>query len=228
MYRLSIGKSSHSRQGTIGKLSAPHARFDHVNVDIVCLLPPSLGLRYLLTVVDQFTRWPEAVPVSDATGNTCAGTFLANWVARFGIPSEITTDQSPQFTAKFWEICNQHLGVRLYFIIAYHTQANRLVERFHKHLKSALVARLSGNHWVDVLPRVLLGISTIAKEELQCSPAELVYGTTLTVLGDLILPKMFMPATSSFLSWLKNKVAAFQPTAMSRRGSQQNSLYQRD
>ena len=68
-----------------------------------------------------------------------------------------------------------------------------------------------------------MGFRITPKEELQCSQAELVYDTTLTVPGDLILPKTFVPATSLFLPWLKNKVAAFQPrpTAMTRHGSQQ-------
>ena len=42
----------------------------------------------------------------DATVYTCARTFSANWVARFGIPSDIITDQGPEFTDKLWEICN--------------------------------------------------------------------------------------------------------------------------
>lgn len=39
---------------------------------------------------------------------------------------------------------------------AYHPQANGLVERIHRHLKSALRARLSGPNWVDELPWILL------------------------------------------------------------------------
>jgi len=34
---------------------------------------------------------------------------------------------------------------------AYHSQANGLVEHFHKHLKSSLMAQLTGANWVDVL-----------------------------------------------------------------------------
>ncbi|XP_059811654.1 uncharacterized protein LOC132384523 [Hypanus sabinus] len=42
-------------------------RFDHIHVDIVGPLPMSRGTRYLLTMVDQFTRWPEAVPLTDTS-----------------------------------------------------------------------------------------------------------------------------------------------------------------
>ena len=66
-----------------------HQRFAHVNIDIVDPLPQSQGHRYLLIMVDKFTRWPEAIPMPDATVKTCARAFLFNWVARFGVPADI-------------------------------------------------------------------------------------------------------------------------------------------
>ena len=59
-----------------------------------------------------------------------------------------------------------------------------MVERFHRHLKTGLKARLTNGNWVDELPVVLLGIRTTLKEDLSCSAAEMVYGTTLRLPGD--------------------------------------------
>ena len=92
--------------------------------------------------VGLFTRWPEAIPMPDATVKTCARAFLFNWVARFGVPANISTDRGPQFTARLWDTLVHLLGVRLHRTCAYHPQANGLVERFHRHLKSALMERL--------------------------------------------------------------------------------------
>ena len=58
-------------------------RFDHIHVDIVGPLPPSQNYRYLLTVVDIFTRWPEAIPLVDSQTITCAKAFAFHCIARF-------------------------------------------------------------------------------------------------------------------------------------------------
>ena len=40
-------------------------RFGHVHIDLVGPLPESQGYKYLVTVINLFTRWPEAVPIQD-------------------------------------------------------------------------------------------------------------------------------------------------------------------
>ncbi len=59
-----------------------------MHVDLVGPLPASSeGHVYLLTTIDRSTGWVEAVPLRNMETNTFTDAFIANWVARFVVPS---------------------------------------------------------------------------------------------------------------------------------------------
>jgi len=132
-------------KSTIGDFPEPRRRFSHIHVDVVGPLPPSDGQRYIFTVVDRSTRWPEATPMEESTSSSCAKALLNSWIARFGIPEHITSDRGSTFTADLWTALAKLLGVQLHHTTAYHPQANGLVERYHRTLKASLAARCTGH-----------------------------------------------------------------------------------
>ncbi|XP_072895273.1 uncharacterized protein CCDC197 isoform X3 [Hemitrygon akajei] len=196
-----------------------HWRFDHIHVDIVGPLPVSRGARYLLTMVDRFIRWPEAVPLTDTSADSCAQALIATWVARFGVSAHITSDRGTQFTSSLWSAVASLLRTQLHHTTAYHPQSNGLVERFHRHLKSALMAHLRGPNWVVELPWVLLGIHTALKEDLHASSAELVYGAPLAVPGEFIpAPRGQEEEPAAVLDRLRERLGNLDPVPTSQHG----------
>ena len=195
----------------------PENRFDHINVDIVGPLPTSQGFTYLFTIVDRFTRWPEAIPLSDISTMSCARA-LVSWIARYGGPLNITSDRGAQFTSELWAKTGELLGATIHHTTAYHPQANGLVERFHRQLKAALRARLTDENWVDQLPWVMLGVRTCPKEDLGCSSAELVYGTPLTVPGEFVVASAQPADARTTLPHLRDLAARQQPVPTSQHG----------
>ena len=72
----------------------------------------------------------------------------------------------------------------LYVPTSYHPQSNGMVEHFHRQLKAAIMAHESLNPWIITLPTVLLVVRSAIKELLGRSSAEMIYGTTLRLLGE--------------------------------------------
>ena len=158
-------------------------RFQHINIDIICPLPPSEGNLYCLTCIDRYTNWSEAFPISNITAETIARTLYAGWFARFGIPQTISSDQGRQFESSLFQNLTILFGIKHKRTTPFHPQANGKIERFHRSLKSALKC-CDSNKWTIALPTVLLGLRSSIIEGINKTPAEYVYGTALKLPGE--------------------------------------------
>lgn len=184
---LQCQKSKISRHvvSNLGEFSKA-ARFEHIHVDIVGPLPTSpQGFRYLVTIIDRFSRFPEAFPVQEITADEVAKRIYEGWIVRYGCPSRITTDQGRQFESNLFLKLMRFLGIHKSRTTPYHPQSNGAVERWHRSLKAALMARLgsSNTNWVDELPTVLLGLRSALRTDSGTSAAELAFGKTLRLPG---------------------------------------------
>ena len=190
----------------VEEIAIPTRRFDHLHVDLVGPLQFSSGSTYLLTIVDRWTRWPEAVPMNDITSSACITAMTENWFSRFGVPAVITTDQGPQFTSTAWSSAMSMFGIRHVKTTPYHPQSNGMVERFHRSLKNALRARGSTVSWKQDLPLIMLSLRSTPRDDNGISPAEMVYGSVLA------LPSAFVdtraPPSNEFLQRLRLAAAS--------------------
>lgn len=175
----------------IQQFDIPSARFETIHVDIVGPLPPvkqhgeayASPYRYLLTCIDRATRWIEAVPMSDITAASVAIAFLQGWISRFGVPLYVVTDRGTQFESELFRELSVLVGFHRLRTTAYRPQTNGRIERTHRTIKSALIARKQS--WLDSLPVVLLGLRALPNES-GFSPATAVTGTSLLCPRPLI------------------------------------------
>jgi hypothetical protein len=66
------------------------------------------GYTHLLVVVDKFSKWIEARPITNLKAEKVVS-FFTDIIHRFGVPNSIIIDNSSQFTGrKFLEFCNDH------------------------------------------------------------------------------------------------------------------------
>ena len=76
--------------------------------------------KYLLVMVDKFTKWIEAEPLAKITAHNVLRFFKRNILARFGIPHSVVTDNGTQFTDKKFREFRTALGITQHFTSVEH------------------------------------------------------------------------------------------------------------
>ena len=148
---------------------------------------------------------------------------MSGWIARFGVPSTVTTDHGPQFESALWRELTQLLGTLHCRTTAYHPCANGLIECFHRQLKSSFRALPDSNEWADALPLILLGIWTALKDDLKCTIAELVYGTTLRLPGEFFTSDLStsLPDPTNYATHLKETMSRLRAQPLRKQQPRQ-------
>ena len=97
--------------------------------------PTSSGQhRCILTAIDYFTKWVEAVPTRQATDVVIIEFLLSNIMSRFGCPRKIVTDNVKAFTSsKLVKFCSDYIII-LSHSTTYYPQGNGLAESSNKSL----------------------------------------------------------------------------------------------
>ncbi|GFY03256.1 hypothetical protein TNCV_1172161 [Trichonephila clavipes] len=201
----------------LSSFQEPSQRFDHVHLDLIGPLPPSNGYTYCLTMIDRVSKWPEAQPLKDITAETVAEAFFSSWVSRFGTPAILTTDRGRQFESSLFKALSKLLGVQKCRTTGYHPQANGMIEELHRPLKSAIKCHAT-ERWTEVLPIILLGLRASLKEDILCTPAELVFGTTIRLPGEMFDSSKPDDDVVNFVSKLKSHMQSLHPKPPKHHG----------
>ena len=148
--------------------------------------------RWILTAIDYFTKWIEAIPTRRTTDAVNMDFMENNILIRFGCPGRIVTDNAAAFKSKkiisFY--CKYHISLN--HSTAYYPQGNGLVKYSNKSLviitkklleddKKACHTKLKYALWAD-------RIST--KRAIGMSPFQLVYGYEIVFPSSLGVPVM--------------------------------------
>ena len=112
--------------------------FSKVAYDLVGPLPKSSsGYRYILTMMDLFSKFPAAVPLKKVD-NTSVLEGMLEVFASYGLPKVLLTDQGSVFTSRLTKTMSQQFGISKIQTTPYHPESNGALERFHASLKGML------------------------------------------------------------------------------------------
>ncbi|GBM66799.1 Transposon Ty3-I Gag-Pol polyprotein [Araneus ventricosus] len=188
------------------------APFERMALDILGPFPVTTkGNRYVLVLMDYFTKWPEAIPIPDQEASTVAEELVRSWISCYGVPMILHSDQGTNFnSALFTELCKLW-GILKTRTTALHPESDGMVERFNRTILNNLFLFVSRNQ-ADCdthLPLFLLAYRSAEHEVTGLTPAEMLFGRTLRLPCDILFGRP-SETPSSPIEYMKNLEARLE------------------
>ena len=173
----------------LGEMPLIDTPFKRVAVDLVGPITPASerGHRYILTLVDYATRYPETVSLKNIDNETVAEALL-DMYSRLGIPEEILSDQGTQFVSSCIQEVSRLLSINRLTTTPYHPICNGLVERFNATLKKMLRRLCSEQprQWHRFINPLLFAYREVPQEATGFSPFQLLCGKAVKRLVQIL------------------------------------------
>jgi hypothetical protein len=165
--------------GLLQPLPIPHQVWSDIVMDFIEALPKVGGKSVLLTVVDQFSKMAQFIPLSHPySASIVAMAFFDNVVRLHGLPCSIVSDHEPVFTSRFWEELFRLASVKLLLSSAFHPQIDGQIE-VTTHIIAMYLRCLTGDHprsWLHWLPWAEFCYNTSFQSAFKMTPFNIVYG----------------------------------------------------
>lgn len=148
-----------------------------IAIDIVGPLPRTKrGNRFILTVMDFSSRYPEAFPMRKVDAPSVCDNLIQLF-SRFGLPQQLLSDNGSNFVSRVTEGLLGRLGVHHIKCSPYRPQTNGMIERWHSVLKRML-GKLENTEaeWDKLLPLVLFAYRDTPHSATGYTPFQIVFG----------------------------------------------------
>ena len=189
------------------------APFERVGIDLTGPHPRSRnGFLYILTYVDHFSKWAEAVPLRNKETTTVADALVDKMFTRVGMPFEILSDQGKEFDSGLMHELCERLGINKVRTSAYKPSTNGATERFHRTLNSMMGRVVNENQrdWCSRLPFIMAAYRSAQHESTGYSPNFIVYGQELVAPIDLVLGRPDDAEYHSMDQFVEQKLEALE------------------
>ena len=114
------------------------------------------GYRYMLTVIDIFSKYSWVISVKKKTGEDVTAAIKSVLRESGRVPKNLHTDRGKEFYNKNFQTLMMKYGINLYS--TFNNLKASICERFNRTLKNEMWKKFShrGNYkWLDILPDLL-------------------------------------------------------------------------
>ena len=184
-------KASKTKRAPLGQLLTG-APMEKISMDILGPLPLTpKGNKYILVMVDEFTKWTEAIPMPNQEASTVAKLFVDEFISRFGVPLEVHTDQGRNFESSLFKQMCDLFRIHKTRTTSFRPQANGTVERFNRTLTNMLTAYCSKtqNLWDNYLSQVMMAYRSTTHSSTKMTPNMMVLGYDIYMPSQAFLPR---------------------------------------
>ncbi|XP_065642651.1 uncharacterized protein LOC136074274 [Hydra vulgaris] len=145
-----------------GRLTQATRPWERLSMDFVGPLQSTTTNKYILVVVDEYSRYPFAFPCQDISAETVIR-HLLSFFSLFGAPSSIHTDRGTQFESLKIKVFLEKNGVIKTRTTPYHPQGNGQCERINGTILQAVslalkTLSLGKEKWEIILQMALSSI----------------------------------------------------------------------
>lgn len=152
--------------------------YEVVGIDVLELGQTSSGNRYVLSVIDHFSKFGGAYAIPSKNAETVARVFFERWVSEgCRQPKTILSDVGGEFDNKLMEELRAIMGIEHVFTKGYNPRENGVTERFNRTLISMLRKKVRvPSEWDKMLPYCVFAYNTTVHEATGESPFFVLHG----------------------------------------------------
>ena len=150
--------------------------FERLSLDFKGPLPSCNKNKYILHIVDEYSRFPFVFPVPDMTSSTVISCFC-NLFSMFGMPAFVHSDRGSSLMSDELRQFLTSRGISASRSTPYNPRGNGQVEKGNHTIWRALTLacksrKIHISQWQEVLPDVLHSIRTLLCTATNCIPHE--------------------------------------------------------
>ena len=179
-----------------------------IALDAIHMPKTKAGNKYIVTVIDTFTRYTALYAIKDLTAQTAAK-LLMNHMCVYGVPVKITSDNSTEFEKEFREAV-EILATENYKTHAYSHQENGLVERANKevirHTRNLTYELRKSETWDEELLKVQAIMNEKVSESTGLTPNQILFAGQINLHEGRIFPQPSLKQRKHMSKYMKQQL----------------------